>query len=408
MKKSAECPRFFVCFVNVMIHLRLLNMFVCFLCFPCLAFSQDASSIYAKSISSIVTIITYNEKGIPLGLGSGFFVKSGVIATNLHVVEGAGSAIVNIYNSNTDYRVSGIIGTDSINDIALLTVNGLSNVPLTLSSTQPSVGAKVYVISNPEGLAGTLTDGIVSGIRKFGSRNLIQVSASISPGSSGGAILNSSGEVIGIAVGSYLGGQNLNFAIPVSQLKSLLIKSDISKVKSFNAIKTKLNVANNIGENPLSPLDAKARLNYYDSGEKTLQGCWISNPFTKDMYDIKVLIVIYNKTTGEVLSKSIGISYPSKCVDDYNLLTGEIITCIKRDIPHAIASPKQEKSSGLGNFNFMASLIYGCDGQTMEKNKTYFFDCAGSTLCDNENPIKPFYLKKEEDAIIKVLDFKLK
>jgi S1-C subfamily serine protease len=99
------------------------------------------------------------------------------------------------------------------------------------------VGDQVYVVGNPEGLEGTFSQGIVSGIRTFDSDSILQITAPISPGSSGGPVLDSVGNVIGIAVATFKSGQNLNFAVPVSYLKSLLSKSGSAPTRALAAKK---------------------------------------------------------------------------------------------------------------------------------------------------------------------------
>lgn len=109
---------------------------------------------------------------------------------------------------------------DEKNDIALLRVVGAEAPSLPLGDSQKvAVGDEVYVAGNPEGLEGTFSEGIVSAIR--GTR-LLQITAPISPGSSGGPVMNQRGEVIGFAAGGREKGQNLNFAIPVSFLSALI------------------------------------------------------------------------------------------------------------------------------------------------------------------------------------------
>ena len=83
------------------------------------------------------------------------------------------------------------------------------------------IGMPVYVTGNPRGLEGTFSDGLISAIREVNGRKLFQMTAPVSPGSSGGPVLNSSGEVIGITVSQVKDGQNLNFAVPVNYLKEL-------------------------------------------------------------------------------------------------------------------------------------------------------------------------------------------
>jgi len=91
---------------------------------------------------------------------------------------------------------------------------------------QVEIGDEVYAIGNPEGLEATLSQGIISGIRQLGGNRYFQISAPISHGSSGGTILDKSGEVIAVAVGVLGSGQNLNFAIPISEVAALIKHSD--------------------------------------------------------------------------------------------------------------------------------------------------------------------------------------
>jgi hypothetical protein len=93
------------------------------------------------------------------------------------------------------------------------------------NSDAVEVGDPVYAVGNPQGLEGTFSQGIVSSIRQVGSDKLLQITAPISPGSSGGPVLNLRGEVVGVSVATFSGGQNLNFAIPSNYLKALLSKT---------------------------------------------------------------------------------------------------------------------------------------------------------------------------------------
>ena len=97
------------------------------------------------------------------------------------------------------------------------------------SSDAVQVGEAVYAVGNPQGLEGTFSQGILSSIREVGTDKLLQITAPISPGSSGGPVLNSKGEVIGVSVATFKGGQNLNFAIPSGYLKALLAKTGKAK-----------------------------------------------------------------------------------------------------------------------------------------------------------------------------------
>ena len=198
-------------------------------------FSQDASLIYKNTVNSTVTITTDNGSQ-----GSGFFVSPNIIATNYHVIEGATKASCYLNNSDTEYKIDGYVGIDKSVDLILLKVSTLNKPVIKLAVTTASIGQKVYVIGSPRGLPATISDGIISGMRDFEGTKLLQMTASISPGSSGGAVLNSNGELIGISVSQLTQGQNLNFAIPKSYLQILLdFKKDtpiaLSSLISYSA-----------------------------------------------------------------------------------------------------------------------------------------------------------------------------
>ena len=179
-------------------------------------FSQDASLIYKNTVNSTVTILTDD------GQGSGFFVAPNIIATNYHVVEGATNASCILNNSDIEYKIDGYVGVDKSVDLILLKVSTLNKPAIKFAVTTASIGQKIYVIGSPQGLPATISDGIISGMRDFEGIKLLQMTASISPGSSGGPVLNSIGELIGISVSQLTEGQNLNFAIPKSYLQILL------------------------------------------------------------------------------------------------------------------------------------------------------------------------------------------
>jgi tetratricopeptide (TPR) repeat protein len=94
--------------------------------------------------------------------------------------------------------------------------------PLTLSRTKIVPGETIFAIGNPEGLEKTISTGIVGALREYDGRKLIQITAPISHGSSGGPVLNAVGEVVGVTVAMLEGGQNLNFAVPTEILRELM------------------------------------------------------------------------------------------------------------------------------------------------------------------------------------------
>jgi len=178
--------------------------------------AQDATDVYNNSVNSTVTIETENK------LGSGFFIGENIIITNFHVIEGASSAFCYTNNDATKYQIEGFLAYDKTVDLILLKVKNLNRPALNLASTSVTPGQKVYVLGSPKGLPASISDGIVSGLRDFDGYKLIQITAPISPGSSGGPVLNAKGELIGVAVCQLKDGQNLNFAIPKSNVELLL------------------------------------------------------------------------------------------------------------------------------------------------------------------------------------------
>jgi S1-C subfamily serine protease len=184
--------------------------------------ADTAKQVYDSSQSSVFLIYLNDSSGSPAALGSGFLVGSRTLATNAHVAS-AGSPVLSIGPVRIPLRV---LRVDEENDLALLTLDAdLSSKPLLLSASAVSPGEQIFAIGNPEGLEKTISQGIVSGLRKKDNRDLIQITSPISHGSSGGPILNAKGEVVGIAVGVLENGQNLNFAVPVAYLKALIENS---------------------------------------------------------------------------------------------------------------------------------------------------------------------------------------
>ena len=177
--------------------------------------------------ASTVLLVMNDSNNNPISMGSGFFVQPNTIATNHHVIEGAAHGTVNLVGMPTKYTIDSVLAIDKDNDLALLKVSASSDIKsLTLINDSETVrrGEGVFVVGNPNGLEGTLSVGIISNLHPLGDSKRLQMTAPISPGSSGGPVLNRNGEVIGVAVGSNqaLGAQNLNFAIPSNYLKKLL------------------------------------------------------------------------------------------------------------------------------------------------------------------------------------------
>lgn len=184
---------------------------------------NNAIPIAKKVLDSTALLVTedFNEK--PLSYGSGFFVGDDLIVTNLHVVHGAKKCSVKLFGKEDLYEVADYIAIDPENDLIILKIEGFDEPidPLNLENDIPVyIGEPVYAVGNPHGYEGTISDGIISGIRE--DNKLIQMTAPISPGSSGGPVINNKGEVIGVSVESNNNAQNLNFAIPSIYVKKLI------------------------------------------------------------------------------------------------------------------------------------------------------------------------------------------
>lgn len=189
--------------------------------------------IAKQTLPSTVLLVMTNDITKESKSGSGFFITEDVIATNFHVIKETTEGYVKIYGQNKVYDILGTVGVDEKNDLALLKIQGINGRPLKLNNDDLiAIGDEVFAVGNPKGLEGTFSQGIVSSIRKNDETNLLQITASISSGSSGGAILNDKGEVIGVAVGAIEIGQSLNFAIPISLLRNLLNKTSNIKFLS--------------------------------------------------------------------------------------------------------------------------------------------------------------------------------
>ena len=190
-----------------------------------------------KALAATVYLEMKDSTGTTLSFGSGFFVRPNQIATNFHVIEGARQGTAKLVGKYTRYQIEGIVATDKDNDLAVLKVTAYGVTPLSLGDSDTvNIGAKVYVAGNPKGLEGTFSDGLISRRERHPKKRL-QMTAPISPGSSGGPVLNSKGEVIGISVSVHraLDAQNLNFAIPSNALKALLAKARPPKPLSQNS-----------------------------------------------------------------------------------------------------------------------------------------------------------------------------
>ena len=186
---------------------------------------KDIPTIAKAANGAVVSIIMSDKEGRPIAQGSGFVVsKDGRIVTNYHVIRSGSSAIVKLPNG-AFFVVDGVLAFDDARDIAVIKAHGENFRTVTLGdSSRVQVGDEIIAIGNPLSLESTVSNGIVSAVRNIEEEGgkFLQITAPISPGSSGGPLFNVAGEVVGITTSGVKGGENLNFAIPVNDTKSLL------------------------------------------------------------------------------------------------------------------------------------------------------------------------------------------
>jgi S1-C subfamily serine protease len=185
---------------------------------------KNNMTIAQRAMPAVAVIATYDAHGNAVNLGSGFVVdSSGLVVSSLHVIENAADATVTLLTSGRAFRHPTVVGFDARTDLAVLRVSATGLPTLVLSRRASAVaGERVLAIGNPEGLVGSLSDGIVSSVRRDEAGLLYQLTAPLSPGSSGGPVIDDKGDVIGVVESSIGRGQNLNFARSVAGVVPLL------------------------------------------------------------------------------------------------------------------------------------------------------------------------------------------
>lgn len=180
------------------------------------------TAIYDRAHSSVVVIVTTDKDNKPKGQGSGFVVSKDRIATNHHVLASASDAVV-FFADGTYTVVEGIVADSEARDLIIISAKTGSRPSLRLGD-ELSVrqGDPVYAIGAPEGLQLSITNGIVSGFRNLDDQFLIQSTAPIAPGSSGGPLLDSSGSVIGVTTSLLSGSPGIYFSVGVGDVSRLL------------------------------------------------------------------------------------------------------------------------------------------------------------------------------------------
>lgn len=248
-----------------------------------------SAEVYEKCSPAVFYVAVYDKNGKQFASGSGFFIDSdGTAVTNYHVIEGAYSAKILRSDNNKTYNVLGIYDYNKARDWAVIKVDGKDFPYLEIDETPVSGGQEIYAIGSPEGLDNTISEGLVSNpSRTINNVPCIQISAPISHGSSGGALISNLGKVIGITSAILIDGQNLNLALPISIIKGYkkTTPHPFSALLSPNADK------------PFGNID----LDVYPEDERAFEllKMWIYSNYNKTMEWGPGYIEVYNLDSGE-------------------------------------------------------------------------------------------------------------
>jgi len=188
-----------------------------------LAVELTAEQIYKQASPAVFFVEVLDADGEVVKTGSGFFIsESGLAITNYHVVVG-GHAMRITTDDGTVLDVAGIYDYNRSTDAALIQVDGKGFPFLQLAdSSKLQTGATVFALGSPLGLQASFSKGIVSqALREIENFVFIQLDAAISSGSSGGALIDSTGKVVGVTSATMLGSQNINLAIPINAFTEL-------------------------------------------------------------------------------------------------------------------------------------------------------------------------------------------
>jgi len=218
---------------------------------------QSPAEIAARATPAIVTVRAGDS------LGTGFLVrKDGWVATNFHVVRGA-TEITVVLGDHREFPVVEIMNANRLHDLVILRIDARDLPVLSLSdSDRVRPGDSVLAIGHPLGLEDTVSNGLISAVREVhAGLRVLQISAPIAPGSSGGPLFNDRGQVIGVATAVSTRGQNLNFGLPSNYVSELVNKPHPISMALFSAAMVAMQreaapaqIARQVPHHPLSAL----------------------------------------------------------------------------------------------------------------------------------------------------------
>jgi tetratricopeptide (TPR) repeat protein len=203
---------------------------------PSAAADSDLTRLVKKIQPAVVTVIVYDAERNISGIGTGFFVSpQGHLVTNFHVLAGKYAADVRT-SQGKSYRVKAVLAENKSADLVKLQVDIPENEVawIAVSDRAPEIAERIVVVGSPMGLEQTVSEGIISSVREIPTvGRVFQMSAPISPGSSGSPVVSTKGQVIGIATFQFIQGQNLNFAVTAQQIMALKKFADTKSVPEW-------------------------------------------------------------------------------------------------------------------------------------------------------------------------------
>lgn len=341
--------------------------------------SRELSGAELEKISaSVFKLEVYDEWGNSIATGSAFAAFSEqTLVTNYHVIDGAYS-VKAFAEDGSEFIVDFIAQFDAKVDLAILKIaeNGptLSVLPIA-DTVKVKKGDDVYAIGSPLGLKNTISTGIISGIIEEDSISYFQTTAPISSGSSGGVLVNSAGEVVGVTSASYIDGQNLNLAISVAHIVELY-----SKDANAVAFEDFADASRTYG---MEPQNVGMFRNVTSSAN------YIFHTFASDGCITRI-----EKDTGKEISFAFGGVYLNVIYNKLYFVSDNRIYCCTldgEDIAEVPFDIKSYKTPHLENLYAVSEgLVFGCyDSNSYDATSAYFLLPYGS-----KDPVELKYMSQ--------------
>lgn len=310
--------------------------------------------LYAKAKDSVVTILTFDANRAPLGQGSGFIVAKNRVVTNYHVVVGSTSASI-VFSDGSIGVIGSVIAGSGPKDLVIVETETGNRPILALGDElQLKVGETVYAIGSPKGLSTSLSSGLVSAFRQDEGQFLIQITAAIAPGSSGGPLLNSQGLVVGVTT-SRLRDGTFSFAMGAGDV-SHLIKAPLG---------VKLQLSDLIGDESSTPANELNSVQSLFDQKKFIEARSSFNKLsdaTKMSFDGQLLLCRIEQEQKEyqfaIQACSAAIQSNSSSALPYGLNAYSYLMLGRMDQAEAAASKAAQMSNDVYYKNLLGAIHY--------------------------------------------------